>query len=127
MDNSHLPQPTDSAPQPREPLADAIHFWERGRIVYNAILAIIILGWIILTWPHFNIPLTPQPLLFLVFFAAMANLFYTAVYLVDIPLQHSSFKTVWRRWRLALWLLGTLFAILFTNYWIADEIYPYVH
>jgi hypothetical protein len=27
---------------------------------------------------------------------------------------------------LILWLLGTLFALVVTCYWIADEIYPYV-
>jgi hypothetical protein len=62
-----------------------------------------------------------------VFFGAMANLFYSAVYLVDIPVQLSPLGRVWRRWRIGLWLVGTLFAILFTNYWIADEIYAYVH
>jgi hypothetical protein len=25
-----------------------------------------------------------------------------------------------------LWLMGMLFAIVFENYWIADEIYPFV-
>ena len=35
--------------------------------------------------------------------------------------------TVFRsRWRWALWLGGALFAVLLANYWIADEIYPYV-
>jgi len=27
----------------------------------------------------------------------------------------------------ALWVAGTVFAIVFANYWIADEIYPFVH
>jgi len=45
---------------------------------------------------------------------------------VDIPMQLSPLSTVWRRRRWALLLMGTLFAILVENYWIADEIYPYV-
>ncbi len=110
----------------REPWSDAIRYWERRRVFYNLVLVTIVLAWVIITWPHFSESLTLQSLLFLVIFASMANLFYSAAYLVDIPLQHSPFKTVWPRWRLGLWLIGTLFAILFTNYWIADEIYPYV-
>jgi hypothetical protein len=31
------------------------------------------------------------------------------------------------RRRLALWLAGMVFAIVFANYWIADEIYPFVN
>lgn len=131
MDKSQLTQSQDmngshSGFETREPLIDAMRYWERRRIIYNLVLVTIVLAWVVITWPHFSEALTLQSLLFLVIFAAMANLFYSAAYLVDIPLQHSPFKTVWRRWRLGLWLIGTLFAILFTNYWIADEIYPYV-
>ncbi len=110
----------------REILGDAIRFWEPRRVIYNVILAVVFAGWVVLTWPHFREAPILQALLFLVIFATMANLFYSAAYVVDIPLQHSPLNIVWRRWRLALWLIGTLFAFLFTNYWIADEIYPYV-
>ncbi len=132
LDKSQFTQSQDtnashSSFETREPLSDAIRYWERRRIFYNLVLVTIVFAWGVITWPHFSESLTLQHLFFLVFFAAMANLFYSSVYLVDIPLQHSPFKTVWRRWRLGLWLIGTLFAILFTNYWIADEIYPYVH
>jgi hypothetical protein len=58
--------------------------------------------------------------------AALANLGYCAAYLVDIPVQQSSFGITWRRRRWVLWSLGTLFALLIEYYWIADEIYPSV-
>jgi len=41
-------------------------------------------------------------------------------------MQSSSFRAAWRHWRWRLWLAGTLFAMALANYWIADEIYPYV-
>jgi hypothetical protein len=131
VEKSHLTQSHDfddasSGLNKGDPPGDAISYWERRRIVYNVILAIIFAAWIVLTWPHFSQAPAPQGLLFLVIFFAMANLFYSAVYLVDVPLEHSPLKTTWRRWRLWLWLIGTLVAIIFTNYWIADEIYPYV-
>jgi hypothetical protein len=42
-------------------------------------------------------------------------------------LQSSSFRDVRRRRRWVLWLAGVIFAIVLTNYWIVDEINPYVH
>ncbi|HEV3182792.1 MAG TPA: hypothetical protein VGY90_08245 [Steroidobacteraceae bacterium] len=53
-----------------------------------------------------------QALLLLIVLGVLANVCYCAAYLVDIPLQYSSFRSPWRRWRWGLWL--------------ADEIYPYV-
>ena len=107
----------------RNGLPDSLRFWERGRILYNLVLITIIAGWVVLTWPHFAPPISPEAAPFLVFLFVMANLCYSAVYLVEIPLQHWA---RWARWRWVLWLAGMLFAILFLNYWIADEIYPYV-
>jgi hypothetical protein len=109
-----------------EILRDAIRYWERRRIIYNGILASVFLGWFVLTWPHFHEALTFQSLIFLIVFAIAANLCYSAVYLVDIPLQGSSLRAQWQRWRFGLWLVGACVAFVFTNYWIADEIYPYV-
>jgi hypothetical protein len=109
-----------------EILRDAVRYWERRRIVYNGILASVFFGWVVLTWPHFSEASTSQALLFLIVFAIAANLCYSAVYLVDIPLQGSSLRAHWQRWRFGLWLVGTCVAFVFTNYWIADEIYPYV-
>jgi hypothetical protein len=110
----------------RETLGDAIGYWEPRRILYNIILATVFVGWVVLTWPHFREAPILQALLFLVIYAGAANLCYTAVYLVEIPLQRSAFRALWQHWRIGLWLVGILLAILFTNYWIADEIYPYV-
>jgi type II secretory pathway component PulL len=42
-------------------------------------------------------------------------------------LQTASFRNAWRQWRWVLWLAGLILAIALTDYWIADEIYPYVH
>ncbi len=109
----------------REPWSDAIRYWERRRAFYNLVLVTIVLAWVIMTWPHFSESLTLQSLLFLVIFASMANLFYSAAYLVDIPAAFAIQNSV------ASLAASTLadwnpLAILFTNYWIADEIYPYV-
>jgi len=87
----------------------------------------VVVGWLALTWPHFREAFTLQSLLSLFVLAVLANVCYCAAYLADVPMQYSSFRAVWQRRRWVLWLAGTLFATALANYWIADEIYPYVH
>jgi hypothetical protein len=116
----------------RHSVVDALRYWETRRVLYNAVLTAVAAAWVILTWPHFRPvqlmgipPGDTQPtLLILIILAFLANVSYTTAYLVDIPLQ-LTFAT-WRKYRWALLLTGILFAILVENYWIADEIYPFV-
>ncbi len=107
-------------------LTDAIRFWEPRRLIYNLVLAVVVVVWIVASWPHFRPALTPHSLLLLSILALLANVCYCAAYLVDIPMQCLSVGGSLRRLRWGLWVIGTLFAILFENYWIADEIYPFV-
>jgi hypothetical protein len=119
---------TNSPSGPFRPiLSDAIHFWEIRRIFYNLALVAASLVWLIATWPHFRpafhlIYLPPISAL-----ALLANVCYCAAYLVDIPMQFSTFSTAWKRYRWILWIVGTPFALLLASYWIVDEIYPDFH
>jgi hypothetical protein len=130
METAHPTQSQSLRKSPSDPfrglLADAIRFWEPRRLVHNFVLAAVVAVWLVATWSHFRPALTLLSLLLLAVLALLANIFYCAAYLVDIPMQRSSFGTVWRRRRWGLWLLGTLLAIVLANYWIVDEIYPYV-
>ena len=126
------PTPSPASPQPplapfRALLAEAIRFWEPRRVVYNLALSAVAVVWLFVTWPHFRAALTLTSLFLFAILALLANACYCAVYLVDIPLQHSALAAVWRRRRWLLFLAGTLFAILLENYWIGDEIYPDFH
>jgi hypothetical protein len=113
-------------------VADALRYWEPRRVLYNAVLTAVAGSWVVLTWPRFRsvqlmgIPPgdTHPALIILIILAFLANVCYSAAYLVDIPLQ-LTFAT-WRKYRWALLLTGTSFAMLVENYWIADEIYPFV-
>lgn len=107
-------------------LADSIRFWETRRIVYNIVLSGVTIAWIWASWPHVRPAMTLQSLGILTVLALIANLFYCAGYLVDLPMLFSPLRETWRHRRWILWLAGTLFAFVFTNYWIADEIYPFV-
>ena len=129
MDGSRLLESQGSGESPpsqlRGILDDAIRYWEPRRLAYNLVLALVVIAWVASTWPHFRGALTLESLLALVILAILANVCYCAAYLVDIPMQYSSFCVVWRRRRWLLWVVGMLFAVALSNYWIADEIYPY--
>jgi hypothetical protein len=130
METAHPTRSQSLSKLPSDPfrafLADAIRFWEPRRLGYNFVLASVVVIWLVATWPHFRPALTLLSLLLLAVPALLANVCYCAAYFVDIPMQRSSLSAVWRRRRWGLWLLGTLLAIVLANYWIVDEIYPFV-
>ena len=109
------------------PLRDALRYWEPRRLVYNGALAALAAGWLVLTWPHFRPALTLGNFGRVVILAGIWNLCYCLAYVVDVPMQAAFPDTSRRPWRFPLWLLGTLFALLVAQYWIGDEIYPFVN
>lgn len=111
----------------RETVRQAIRYWEPRRLIYNLVLAAVVAVWLVATWPHFRNAATLESLGRVTVLALAANVCYCAAYFVDILMQRCSFDVNWRRWRWALWLLGTILAIALENYWIVDEIYPSVH
>ena len=113
-----------SPPPLREILRDAARYWEPRRLSYNALLAAIFLGWVVFTWPHFRGAFTASNVGALLVLALLANVCYSAAYLVDVALQCSPLRAAWRGRRRLLWLLGAILAAALTWYWIADEIYP---
>ncbi len=105
------------------PATSVPRFWEPARLLYNVILVIVVALWIIFTWPHFRPAFTLPVLAAMLVLALLANFCYSAAYLADIALRQLPAASL-RRARQTVWLLGTLFALLVENYWIADEIYP---
>ncbi len=113
---------------PGAPLfSNALRFWERGRVLYNAVLTMVVLLWIVITWPHFRPAMTLGSFEALIVLAFAANTCYCAAYIVDFFMQALLPSQAWRRFRQTLWALGMLFGILLANYWIVDEIYPYAN
>jgi hypothetical protein len=110
----------------RETASTTIRYWEMRRIWYNLALALLVVWWIVRTWPHFAPVMNLGSLGKLLVLALIANVCYSTAYVVDFAVQASTTGPGWRRWRGLLWLAGTLFALLFATYWIGDEIYPYV-
>jgi len=105
----------------------AVKFWEPRRLVYNALLFAVCVIWVVKTWPHFRPAMTWEALGIMTVLALLANVCYCAAYLAEILIQNATTSAGWNRQRWAIWVVGTLFAIVFENYWIADEIYPFVN
>jgi hypothetical protein len=126
MNTANPSAPLGNANSVQTSLADAARFWEPRRILYNLVLTAVVAVWLGASWPHFRPALTLPSLGALVVLALLANACYSAAYLVDIPLQRTPLANRRKPLRAALWWTGMLFALLLANYWIADEIYPYV-
>ncbi|HKW61311.1 MAG TPA: hypothetical protein VJN89_02095 [Candidatus Acidoferrum sp.] len=107
-------------------LMDAARFWEPRRLVYNFLLFGVVMIWLVKTWPHFRPAMTLESLGIMTVLAVLANACYCAAYLAEVLIQNATSSASWNRLRWAIWMVGTLLAILFENYWIADEIYPFV-
>ncbi|HET6906022.1 MAG TPA: hypothetical protein VFH52_03635 [Rhodanobacteraceae bacterium] len=115
---------TTHAQSLREALTDAIRYWELRRIVYNLALAAVVIALAVAFWTRIRERLSFELLLGLVVLAVLANLCYCAAYLADVPMQLSSYRAGWRRWRWLLWIFGVLFGMALAWYWTGDEILP---
>ena len=107
-------------------LVDAIRFWEPRRLAYNGVLGAVVVIWLVATWPHFRSALVLSSLRYVAVYALIVNVLYCAAYVGDVFLQVSAAGPVLSRRRWTLWGLGTVLALIVENYWIADEIYPFV-
>lgn len=103
---------------------EAVRFWEPRRIWYNAALMFVVVLWVALSWPHFRPALNLIVLGKMLALAGLANICYCAAYVAEFFVQAALPATMWRRVRIAIWIVGMLLALLMENYWIADEIYP---
>ena len=100
----------------REYFTEAIRFWEPRRIIYNLVLAGIVIGYFVAGYPGSKAVLSLDFALGLFLLAVAANVAYCAAYLPDIFVQASGFRDVWQRARWALFGIGTGFAAVITRF-----------
>lgn len=101
----------------RDFATSAMRYWEPRRIVYNLILALIVIGYFVAGLPSSKHVLSVDLLLFLFLLAVLANVAYCAAYLPDIFAQASGFRESWIRFRWVLFLVGVTFAGILTRFW----------
>ncbi len=112
----------ESAVSLRSSLNAAISYWESKRLIFNAVLFLIVGIAFIAGWPVSARVLGTQWMLLLFILAVLANVAYCAAYLPDVALQHSSFRALWLRTRWALLALGTLFAGAITFLFVSGHL-----
>lgn len=121
------PQRTGARPGlNRQFLRTTARYWEPRRIPFNVALLVLAGTWLYVTWPAFAAAFTGAGLLDLLVIAALANVAYCAVYLVDIVVQRSTWRTGWLRHRWVLWVAATAVAVVLAHLCIADGVYPFV-
>ena len=106
-------------------VADALRYWEPRRIVYNALLALIVLGYFLAGWPATKSFLTLNGILWIFFLAVLANVCYCAAYVVDIFVQLSPLRSSWMRVRWLLFLVGLAFAAVIARFFSIATFLPY--
>src|SRR5215467_10778068 len=100
----------------REAVSEAIGYWEPRRLVYNAVLALIILAYFVVNWPYSRSVVSFEGVLFVFVLAVLANICYCAVYLGDVFVQVSGFRELWLKWRWVILVVGIAFAAVITRW-----------
>ena len=104
-------------PQPfRESLTAALRYWEPRRLIYNLVLAGIVLTCFGIYYPRSRSAISINSLLFLFLMAVLANVAYCAAYPVDMFVSASGYLDEWRKYRWVVFLIGLLFAATITRF-----------
>ncbi len=100
----------------RENVTNAIRYWERGRLLYNLILALVVAVIAVVNWHAVAEHVSLDRILELFMLSVLANIAYCAAYPVDLLAQLSEFRQTWIRWRWILWTIGTLFGCIWAQF-----------
>jgi hypothetical protein len=100
----------------RRAIADSLRFWEPIRILYNAILALIVIGHALAYRFDFANGRRMDALLILFVLAVLANVCYCAAHIVDCLVHYSAIEIGMRPIRWGLFAVGTFFAAILTHY-----------
>ena len=108
----------------RDYFTDAIRFWEPRRVVYNLVLAAIVVAYFVAGYPSSKGVLSVDFALGLFLLAIAANIAYCAAYLADVFVQASGFREIWQRLRWVLFVIGTLVAAIITRFMSMGMFHP---
>jgi hypothetical protein len=100
----------------RESVTGAIRYWEPRRLIYNAVLAAIVLIYFGIYYPASKSFLSIDSVLFLFLLVVLANVAYCAAYPVDIFVSASSYRDEWQKRRWVVFVIGLLFAAIITRF-----------
>jgi hypothetical protein len=93
-----------------------LRYWEPRRLVYNGVLALVVLVHSFVAWPSLRDRLSLDLALGVFFLAVLANVCYCAAYVADVFVQFSGLHQQWRIGRVVLLVVGTAFAATITHF-----------
>lgn len=96
--------------------ANGLRYWEPRRLIYNGVLALVVLVHFFIGWPTSREKLSFDLALGVFFLAVLANIAYCAAYVADLFVQFAGLHEAWRRGRTVLLTIGTLFAATITHF-----------
>src|SRR5437660_11162182 len=111
-------------PTVRESVSDASRFWEPRRLVYHAVLSVIVLFYFFRAYPASKAVLTLDSILGMFLLVVLSNVAYCAAYVVDAFSQWSSYRDILRRYRWLLLAVGTFFAGILTRFIAIGILWP---
>ena len=100
----------------REAVTAAIRYWEPRRLIYNVVLAAVVLACFGLNYPASKPTISLDFVLLLFLLAVLANVAYCAAYMVDIFASASGYREQWWRLRWIIFAVGLLFAAIITRF-----------
>ena len=96
--------------------ASALRYWEPRRLIYNGVLAVVVLAHVVIAWPGSRDKLTFDTMLGMFVLAVLANVAYCAVYAIDLFVQFSGLDAAWRVGRSVVLIVGTAFAAAIAHF-----------
>jgi hypothetical protein len=93
-----------------------MRYWEPHRVVYNAVLVAIVIGYFGIYYPTSRSFLSVDSVLFLLLLLVLANVVYCAAYPVDIFVSASSYGEQWRKHRWVVFVIGLLLAAIIASF-----------
>jgi hypothetical protein len=100
----------------RTALSNAISYWERRRIACNFVLLMVVAVMFTVNLPGSRTNVSVNTLLMLFVLAVLANVAFSAAYIVDVAAQLSTFRVTWLKTRWMLAAIGTTFAGVFAYF-----------
>ena len=107
----------------RDSVTAAIRYWEPRRLIYNFVLAGIVLIYFGLNYATSRSKISVD-LALLLFMAVLANVAYCAAYPVDIFVSASSYREQWLKYRWIIFVIGLLFAATITRFFALGMFQP---
>lgn len=108
----------------RDSVTAAIRYWEPRRLIYNFVLAGIVLIYFGLNYARSRSKISLDFALLLFLLAVLANVAYCAAYPVDIFISASGYREQWLKYRWIIFLIGLLFAATITRFFALGMLQP---